>query len=58
MTAHALITGTLFRAPEQRTAKSGKPFVAATLKVKDGEATQWDGGEFDNVLLKLSDILK
>jgi single-stranded DNA-binding protein len=41
MTAHALIIGTLFRAPEQRTAKSGKPFVAATSKVKDGEATQW-----------------
>jgi single-stranded DNA-binding protein len=41
MSAHALITGTLFRAPEQRTAKSGRQFVAATLKAKDGEATKW-----------------
>ncbi len=41
MTTYALVTGTLFRAPEQRTAKSGKPFVTATLKAKDGEALQW-----------------
>jgi hypothetical protein len=37
MTAHVLITGTLFRAPEQRTSKAGKPFVTATLKAKDGD---------------------
>ena len=41
MSAFVLITGTLFRAPEQRTSKTGKPFVAATLKVKDGEAVAW-----------------
>jgi single-stranded DNA-binding protein len=41
MTALALITGVLFRAPEQRTSKAGKPFVTATLRVKDGEASQW-----------------
>jgi hypothetical protein len=27
MSATALVTGTLFRAPEQRTSKAGKPFV-------------------------------
>jgi hypothetical protein len=37
MSAHVLITGTLFRAPEQRTSKNGKPFVTATLKAKDGD---------------------
>lgn len=41
MTAHVLITGTLFRPPEQRIAKSGKPFWSATLRVKDGDASQW-----------------
>jgi hypothetical protein len=41
MTALALINGVLFRSPEQRTSKAGKPFVTATLKVKDGEASQW-----------------
>jgi single-stranded DNA-binding protein len=37
----ALVNGQLFRAPEQRTSKTGKPYVTATLKVKDGEASQW-----------------
>jgi hypothetical protein len=41
MTAHALITDTLFRPPESRTSKNGKPFVTATIRVKDGEAAQW-----------------
>jgi single-stranded DNA-binding protein len=36
MTAHALITGTLFRPPE-----SGKQFVTATLKAKNGDESQW-----------------
>jgi single-stranded DNA-binding protein len=39
MMAHVLISGTLFREPEQRTSKAGKPFV--TLKAKDGEKAQW-----------------
>jgi single-stranded DNA-binding protein len=38
---YALVTGVLFRAPEQRTSKAGKPFVTATLKVKDGDASQF-----------------
>ena len=41
MTAHVLVTGALFRAPEQRTSKAGKPFVTATIKAKDGDAAQW-----------------
>jgi len=39
MSAHVLISGTLFRAPEERTGKtSGKHFVAATIKVRDGDS--------------------
>jgi single-stranded DNA-binding protein len=41
MTAYAIVTGTLFKAPEQRTSKAGKPFVAATIRAKDGEVSQW-----------------
>ncbi len=37
MTAHALVTGTLFRAPESRTSKNGKNFVSATIKAREGE---------------------
>jgi single-stranded DNA-binding protein len=37
----ALITGSLFRTSEQRTSKAGNPFVAATIRVKDGDASQW-----------------
>jgi single-stranded DNA-binding protein len=41
MTAYALVTGTLFRSPEQRTSKAGKPYVTATIKAKDGDAFQF-----------------
>ena len=41
MSAHVLITGQIFRAPEQRTSKAGKPFVTATIRVKENEATVW-----------------
>jgi single-stranded DNA-binding protein len=37
----ALISGPLFRAPEKRTAKSGRPFVTATIKARDGDAFQF-----------------
>jgi single-stranded DNA-binding protein len=37
----ALVQGTLFRAPEQRTSKAGKPFVMATLRVKEGETSHF-----------------
>jgi single-stranded DNA-binding protein len=41
MTVFALVTGQLFRAPEQRTSKAGKPFTTATIRAKDGDASQW-----------------
>ena len=41
MTVFALVTGSLFRAPEQRTSKAGKVFVAGTLRFKDGETFQF-----------------
>lgn len=41
MTARVLLSGTLFREPEQRTSKAGNPFVMATIRAKDGDASQW-----------------
>jgi single-stranded DNA-binding protein len=41
VTARVLVSGALFRAPEQKTSKSGKPFVVATIRVKDREDWQW-----------------
>lgn len=42
MTAHVLVSGSLYRAPEQRTSsKSGKTFWTPSLKAKDGDAAQW-----------------
>jgi hypothetical protein len=41
MSAFAIVTGALYRAPEQRTSKAGKPFVTATIRAKDGDALQW-----------------
>jgi hypothetical protein len=38
---YALVSGILFKPPEQRTSKAGRPFAVATLRVKDGEALQW-----------------
>jgi hypothetical protein len=39
MTAHILVSGSLFRAPERTTSKAGRRFVSATIKVRDGEQT-------------------
>jgi hypothetical protein len=41
MIVHALVTGSLFRAPEQRMAKTGREFVAATIRVKEGDGSQF-----------------
>jgi len=41
MTVYALVTGAIFRAPEQRTSKASKPYVTATIKAKDGDAFQF-----------------
>jgi hypothetical protein len=43
MTPHVLISGTLFRAPEQQASKAGKPFVTATIRVKDGDRSMGSG---------------
>jgi single-stranded DNA-binding protein len=37
MTVYALVSGSLFRDPERKTAKSGKPYATATIRVKDGQ---------------------
>lgn len=37
----ALVTGAPSREPEQRTAKSGQPFVTATLRVRDGNCSSF-----------------
>jgi hypothetical protein len=61
MAAQVLVQGTLFHSPEQRTNKtSGKNFVAATIKVRDGEAAQfWRvlafSSEAQSELLRLDD---
>jgi single-stranded DNA-binding protein len=41
MTTFAIVTGSLFKAPEQRASKTGRPYVTATIRAKDGEASQW-----------------
>jgi single-stranded DNA-binding protein len=41
MTAFALISGALFRAPELKTAKTGRPYVAASLRVTADNATDY-----------------
>jgi single-stranded DNA-binding protein len=41
MTAHALVAGTLFRAPERKISKGGKHYVSATIKCRDGDAAQF-----------------
>ena len=41
MTALALVTGALFRAPELKTAKTGKPYVTATIKVAADNAVDF-----------------
>lgn len=41
MTAHALVTGTLWKAPETKTSKTGRKFTDAFLRSKDGDVTNW-----------------
>jgi single-stranded DNA-binding protein len=36
--AFALISGTIFRAPERKVSRAGKPFATATVKCRDGDA--------------------
>lgn len=46
MTAYALVSGVIFRAPQQKTAKSGKPFTTCTVKAGADDG----GGDFWSVL--------
>lgn len=41
MTVHALVTGTNFRAPERKTSRNGRDYVSATIRVRDGENSQF-----------------
>lgn len=43
MTAYALISGALFRAPEQKTSKGGKSYAVATVKARadDNRSEFW-----------------
>lgn len=41
MTASVLIAGRLWKAPEQKTAKPGAPFIAAPLREGSGENVTW-----------------
>jgi single-stranded DNA-binding protein len=47
MTAFALITGVIFRAPIQKTSKAGKPFTVCTVKAGSDDT----GGDFWSVLI-------
>jgi hypothetical protein len=57
----ASVQGTLFHSPEERTGRaSGKNFVAATVKVRDGDAAQfWKvlafSAEAQSELMRLDD---
>ena len=41
MTIYALVIGSLFRAPETRMPKAGKPFVTATIRTKPDDEFQF-----------------
>ena len=37
----ALVAGTLFRSPEHKMSKSGKDYISAKMKVRDGDYVAW-----------------
>ena len=41
MTARAIVSGALFRAPTSKTSKAGNPYVVATPREGSGEAATW-----------------
>ncbi|MGA2491330.1 MAG: single-stranded DNA-binding protein [Roseiarcus sp.] len=41
MTATALVTGKLAKAPERKTSKGGKPYGVANVRVGAGDAVTW-----------------
>jgi hypothetical protein len=47
VSAYALISGTIFRAPVQKTSKAGKPYTSCTVKAGSDDS---GGGDFWSVL--------
>ena len=47
MTAFALVTGTIFRAPVQKTSKAGKPFTTCSVRAGSDDS---GGGDFWSVM--------
>jgi hypothetical protein len=41
MSAHAIVSGILHKAPEVKTAKSGSSYAILTLREKSGQVTRW-----------------
>jgi hypothetical protein len=41
MSARAIVSGVLFKAPVSKTSKAGKPYVLATIREGSGERTRW-----------------
>jgi single-stranded DNA-binding protein len=37
----AIVQGSLWRAPEQRTSEAGKAYATATIRIKDGDETKF-----------------
>jgi DNA polymerase III alpha subunit len=41
MSARAIVTGVLFRAPVEKISKNGKPYLLVTIRDGKGEAARW-----------------
>jgi hypothetical protein len=41
MSARAIVSGTLFKAPVSKTSKAGKPYAFATIREGIGDAARW-----------------
>ena len=41
MTARALVSGVIFKAPQTKTSKAGKPYAIATIREGTGERVRW-----------------
>ncbi len=41
MSARAIVDGVLFKAPQTKTSKAGKPYAAATIREGTGERVRW-----------------
>ena len=41
MTARAILHGVLFRAPEAKTSKTGRPYAVATIREGAGDSVRW-----------------